>query len=318
MSDALQSESIGKLTRISLREVWKHEAYDFTRWLQENIDVVNEVVDLSLTSPEREQPAGAFNVDLVAEDEAGGTAVIENQLEKSDHDHLGKLITYVANYQAKHAIWVVAHPRPEHVQAITWLNETGTTAFYLVKVEAIQINDSLPAPLLTLIVGPSEESKDVGETKKELAERDILRKKFWAGLLEKAKETTTLHANITPGQYHWIGAGSGKSGLTYNYVIRKYEASIELYIDRGKESEQDNQEILEKLITYREPIEETFGDKLTWARLEGKRACRIQKTLLTGGYRSDTDAWPQIYAAMIGTMTRLEKALKPYINRLNV
>ena len=89
--------SIGKIKRIPLREVWKHEAYDFTCWLQENIDVINEAIDLNLASPEREQPAGTFNVDLVAEDEAGGTAVIENQLEKSDHDHLGKLITYVAS-----------------------------------------------------------------------------------------------------------------------------------------------------------------------------------------------------------------------------
>jgi len=314
----LALDAIGKLKRISLREVWRHEAYDFTRWLQDNIDVVNEALDLNLTPPDSEQAAGDFRVDLVAEDEAGGTAVIENQLEKSDHDHLGKLITYVANYQAKYAIWIVAAPRPEHIQAVNWLNEAGMAAFYLVKVEAIKIGDSQPAPLLTLIVGPSQESLEVGETKKEIAERYTLRQQFWAGLLDRAKEKTRLHANITPGQYHWIGAGSGKSGLSYNYTIRKDEAVIELYIDRGKDSEQENQAIFEQLIGDRDAIEASFGDSLIWARLEGKRACRIQKVLTSGGYRNDEDEWPAIHEEMIDTMIRLEGALKPYINQLNI
>ena len=83
---------IGRLERVPLREVWKHEALDFTQWLQENLDVLNEVVDLNFSTAEREQTAGAFSVDLVAEDDGGNAVIIENQLEKSDHDHLGKLI----------------------------------------------------------------------------------------------------------------------------------------------------------------------------------------------------------------------------------
>ena len=80
--------AIGKLIRVPLREVWKHEAQDFTVWLQDNIDVVNEVIDLNLSSAEREQSAGAFNIDIVAEDETGNPVIIENQLGRSDHDHL--------------------------------------------------------------------------------------------------------------------------------------------------------------------------------------------------------------------------------------
>lgn len=308
--------SIGKIKRIPLREVWKHEAYDFTCWLQENIDVINEAIDLNLASPEREQPAGTFNVDLVAEDEAGGTAVIENQLEKSDHDHLGKLITYVASYQAKYAIWIVAVPRPEHIQAINWLNESGLTAFYLVKVEAIQIGDSSPALLPTLIVGPSRESLEVGETKKEIAERYTIRERFWTELLESAKAKTKLHASITPGQYHWIGVSSGKRGLSYNYTIRKDEAVVELYIDRGKEAEQENQAIFDQLFVCKDAIESAFGAALVWGQLEGKRACRIQRILTSGGYRSEEKRWPLIHEEMIDNMIRLESVLRPYINQL--
>ncbi|MEN8446146.1 MAG: DUF4268 domain-containing protein, partial [Cyanobacteria bacterium J06555_13] len=267
---------------------------------------------------EREQPAGAFNVDLVAEEEGGGTAVIENQLEKSDHDHLGKLITYVANYQAKYAIWIVADPRPEHTQAINWLNEAGITAFYLLKIEAIKIGDSLPAPLLTLIVGPSQESLEVGETKKEMAERDTLRYKFWTELLERAKERTNLHSNITPGQYSWIGVSSGKRGLNYNYTVRQNEAVTELYIDRGKETEQENQTIFDQLLAHKDAIESSFGSSLHWGELEGKRACRIKKVIQSGGYRSEEETWPAIHEAMIDHMIRLEAALSPYINQLNI
>ena len=308
---------IGKIQRVPLREVWKHEALDFTTWLQENIDVLNDVLDLSLSNAEREQSAGNFTVDLVAEDEAGNPVIIENQLEKSNHDHLGKLITYLTAVGAKRAIWIVADPRPEHVGAISWLNESSAAAFYLLKVEAIRIEDSPPAPLLTLIVGPSEESRGVGDTKKELAERHIIRHRFWTELLERAKERTKLHATISPSQYSWIGTGAGKSGLGFNYSIIKHEAEVQLYIDRGKEAKDENKKIFDTLEKSKDAIEADFGASLEWQRLEGKRGCRIRKQIKLGGYR-DEDKWPEIQDAMIEAMIRLEKALKPHIAKLQV
>ena len=97
---------IDKLQRVPLREVWRHEAYDFTQWLQENLDILNDTLDLELTSAEREQAAGSFSIDLVAENSDGQTLIIENQLEKSDHDHLGKVITYLTSREASGAISV--------------------------------------------------------------------------------------------------------------------------------------------------------------------------------------------------------------------
>ena len=99
---------ITKLRRVPLREVWPHEAYDFTAWLEENLDVLNDALDLTLVDASREQAAGSFSVDLVAEDEAGNRVVIENQLGKSNHDHLGKVITYLAAMDARAAIWIVS------------------------------------------------------------------------------------------------------------------------------------------------------------------------------------------------------------------
>ncbi len=309
---------IGKIERVPLREVWRHEALDLTTWLQENIDVLSDAIDINLSNPEREQSAGTFNIDIVAEDDSGNPVIIENQLEKSDHDHLGKLITYLVAMGAKSAIWVVSEARPEHIASISWLNESSTANFYLLKLEAIRIGESPPAPLLTVIVGPSEEGKEVGKAKKEIAERYKIRERFWKQLLESAKEKTKLHANISPSQHNWIGASAGKQGLSFNYVLRKNESQVELYIDRGKEKEKENKKIFEQLLSEKPSVEEAFGEPLEWEGLEGRRACRISKIISAGGYRDEEEKWPEIHKEMIDAMIRLEKALRPYISNLNI
>jgi len=308
---------IGRLVRVPLREVWTHEARGFTTWLENNVDVLNEVLNLRLSAVEREGAAGTFAVDLIAEDENGNAVVIENQLDRSDHDHLGKLITYLTSLEARAAIWIVADPRPEHVRAITWLNEASPAAFYMLKAEAVRIDESPPAILLTLIVGPSEEGREVGDTKKDLAERHILRIRFWEQLLHRARGRTTLHSGISPSKETWIGTGAGKSGLALNYVCRQHDAQVGLYIDRGKERGEENKAIFERLLAAREAIEERYGGALEWERREGRRVCVISQRIPGGGYR-DEDKWPEVHEAMIGAMIRLEKALRPEIDRLDI
>ncbi|MDX6767068.1 MAG: DUF4268 domain-containing protein [Candidatus Methylacidiphilales bacterium] len=309
---------IGKLERVDLREVWKHEAHNFTQWLENNIGVLNDALDLNLVNVDREQAAGSFSIDLVAEDEGGGTVIIENQLEKSNHDHLGKLITYLTAMSAKAAIWIVSDPRPEHVAAITWLNESSSAAFYMVKVEAVRIGDSPPAPLFTLIVGPSEETQSVGQAKKEIAERYGIRKRWWSTLIERSGKVNKLHAHITPGEYAWIGASSGLRGLNLNYVVTQDWRGAELYIDRGKDSEDENKFIFDQLAAHKSEIEDAFGGELSWERLDGKRACRIRIGLSDGGYRTAEEKWPALQDEIIKAMDRLEKSLRPYLSQLKL
>ncbi len=106
-----------------LREIWRNEARDFTTWLEENIDVLSAALGLSLSAVEREKSTGLFSCDLVAEDDRLGRAIVECQLEKTDHDHLGKLLTYLTNLEGKIAIWICSDPRQEHINTLTWLNE---------------------------------------------------------------------------------------------------------------------------------------------------------------------------------------------------
>ena len=309
---------IGRLRRVALREVWPHEARDFTPWLAENIDVLNSAIDLSLSIVEREQAVGDFSVDLVAEDESGDPVIIENQLERSNHDHLGKLITYLTQIGATAAIWIVKEARPEHTSAISWLNESSSANFYLLKLEAVRLGDSPPAPILTLIVGSSEESQEACETKKELAERQILRRRFWTQLLERAQKKTSLHANTSPNISNRIGAGAGKSGLRFGYLIQRHTSDIELYIDRGRDAGSETEQIVDTLENAKDEIEKAFGESLEWQRLEGQRACRIGKQLSLGGYRDDEERWPEIQDAMIDAMILLEKAFMPHMDRLPV
>jgi Domain of unknown function (DUF4268) len=314
----MSTTGIDKLERVPLRQVWEHEAYDFTQWLQENIAELNTTLDLTLVNVDREQAAGSFSIDLVAEDEGGGTIIIENQLERSNHDHLGKLITYLAAVEAKAAVWLVSDPRPEHVAAIAWLNSSSSATFYMVKVEAVRIGTSPAAPLFTLIVGPSAEAKEVGQTKRELAERYGIRKRWWTQLVERSAAVSKLHAHITPSEYSWIGTSSGVRGLNLNYVVTQEECAAELYIDRGKDSEAENKAIFDQLKANQAEVEKFFGGPLSWERLEGKRACRIRFTQTGGGYRSPEEKWPDIQDGIIKIMNRLEQALRPYLKTLKL
>ena len=312
-----KNASVGQLARVSIRDVWKSESQDFTPWLKDNINTLSDAMDtITLVSAEREGAAGDFNVDLIAEDGNGNPVVIENQLEKSDHDHLGKLLTYMVSVASKTAVWITPNPRPEHIATVSWLNETYSADFYLLKVEAVRIDDSKPAPLFTLIVGPSEEVRQAGAVKEELGERGILRKKFWTELLESAKKAgVKVHSNISPGAYSWLGTSAGIMGVGYNYSVRKYDGAVEVYIDRGSSCDEWNKEMFGKLKRARTTIEKVFGGPLEWEELEGKRACRIKKTISQGGYRSDESQWPAIHEEMVKDMANLAKAFKPYIEK---
>ena len=311
----MKATEIGRLERVRLREVWEHEAQNFTQWLEKNIDLLGEVIDIEFSDVEREQSAGDFHVDLIAKDDEGNTVVVENQLEKSNHDHLGKIITYAAALDAKIAVWIVSSPRPEHVAAVTWLNESSSASFYIVKVEAVKIGSSPPAALFTLITGPSEETATIQKAKKDIADRHDIRKRWWTLLIEKCKKAGALHKHLTPGSYSWVGTSSGLRGLNFNYVVSQQESGVELYIDRGKDSDDENMEIFHLFHESKVDIEATFGEPLRWDSLEARRACRIRYSI-SGGYRSDESAWDDVQERKIDAMTRLESALRPYCEKV--
>ena len=308
--------NVSKLKHVPLREVWGKEERDFTPWLENNLDGLGEKLEIELSIVEREKRAGPFEVDLLAEDSDSNLVIIENQFGKSDHDHLGKGLTYLTQLNAKTLIWVCEDPRTEHVTAFAWLNETtpDDVSFYLVKLEAFQIENSPPAPHFVVLARPSSTIKAIGATKKEFAERHKKRLDFWKGLLEKSKTRTNLFANIKPSKENWISMGAGKSGILYYYVILMNSSRIDLYIDTGDKDK--NKMFFDQLSSQKEQIETQFGKEMGWLRLDDKRASRITATVNKKIGLKNDDKWDKIQEDMIGTMIKFEAAFSNRVQDL--
>ncbi len=315
---------IAKIERVPLRDAYPHEANDFTRWLEENIDILGEVIDrdIDVDSVEREKKTAesTFSVDLVVSDKDGSSIIIENQLEKSDHDHLGKLITYLTAMQARTAVWIVADPRPEHVKAMNWLNESSNADFYLLKIETIRIRNSEPALLPTLIVGPSEEVKSVVRSRQKMSERDReryqKRYEWWSQLIEHpdAKE----HGHLSPSKYSWIWCSSGTiGGIGYMYSVRRGDTSAEIHINRGKNRERETLQVFDQLHAKKDQIEEAFGGELEWGRDEHKQASQISVTL-PGGYGNPENEWKTVQDGITDAMNRLIRAVGPHLKEIKI
>lgn len=304
-----------RATRKHPRVLWEREDTKFTPWLEENIDYLNEELGTSFSVTEREQetPTG-LSIDLVVEEEdTAQKGVIECQIEDSDHDHLGKLVTYSTAYESEIAVWIVKEPRYEHEKTIDWLNESTEKYFYLVKIEAIEVDGSL-APLFTPISVPSPATKEIGERKREPSKRESKQERFWEELLEKSEGTLDLFDNISPKQQGWLSKSAGKSGVFYRYRIRNEWADVGIYI--GTSEKERNEDIFDRLSERQETIEEAFGDELDWQRIEDSKACRIVYLVSDDAGLPDRDEWDAIQNDLIKNMKRLHGAFDAQISDL--
>jgi len=309
---------VGRLRKVSLREVWPNEVRDFSLWLAENLEVLGDALGFRLSLEQKEGKVGPFAVDLMARDDQGNVVVVENQLGKTDHDHLGKILTYMVNLEAKRAVWLTSDPRPEHGRVVEWLNEVTPldTAIYLVRVEACCIGDSPVAPLFSVIAGPN--GKDIGRGREDMAERHRLRFEFWENLIDRIKSRgVSLHASLSSSSDNWLQTGAGKAGLVFMYRITMDRATAELVIDRGAERAGETRRIFEELHSKKEEIEQGFGGPLVWDSAEGRRSHMVKVVLDRGGLK-DRASWPEIQGAMVDAMVRLEKALGPRIRALTL
>jgi len=308
---------VGKLEPVAdLREIWKHEALNFTSWLAENCDVLKDQLGLDLTVVEKEKSVGPFSVDILAKDAAGRAVIIENQLERTDHDHLGKVLTYLANLDAKVAIWISSDPRPEHVTAIDFLNENvpSDTQFYLIKLQAFRISGSDAAPLFTIEAGPSEERTAGGEIKKEFAEKDKRRYEFFKGLLERCKMKTYLFSNVSPVGYQgWVTAGAGTAGLMWALVAFDKSARVELTFCASPA--EINQKRFEVMLSHKDDIEKRFEEPLVWDFKEGRKQHYIKSLCPLGGLE-DEPKWQAIQNDLIDRLIKMETAVKGIIKLL--
>ena len=268
---------LGKLEEVDIRELWKHEQYDFSEWLskEENIEMLSDEIGLTLTDISKEVFVGSYRCDLVAKDETTGIkAIIENQMEATNHDHLGKIITYASGLDANIVIWIVKEAREEHKSAIEWLNNKTIKdiSFFLIEIRAYKIGDSLPAPKFVIIEKPNDFVKtanlstDSGELSKTQSERLNFWNLFNEALISRNKPFNVRKA--TTDNWYDVALGTSEAHIGITLVNKTNRIGIQVYIN-------DNKKLFDKLFLESEEIENKLGFSMDWQRLDNKKASRI-------------------------------------------
>ncbi len=313
--------------KVDLRKVWPREQQDFSRWLVENIHFLNEHLPFEVDADSliAEAPAGPFSVDVVGDaisSDSGETfkVVIENQLEQTDHRHLGQIMTYLAAYDAKAAIWISAGARPEHARAVQWLNDESNIDAWLFDVEVIRIGDSPAAPILRRIIGPSALSVRAKQERRETEAVKRLRRDFWQVVLPIVQEATRdlgVFTNRTPSGNVYVSQKADGPADAYWQVWATSSRTWLCLRFHGN----DKAEVMHYFNQLRDrqvDIEEAFGASLRWDPLEGSTGAVVRwDNPVEGGFQSDPETWRPAGERLAEGMRRLIEALGKSVSELS-
>ena len=306
--------NIGKLKEVDIRNLWKHEQYDFSEWLSqsENIKLLDDVLGLTLTDITKEAYVGSYRCDIFAKDESSGIKVIiENQLESSNHDQLGKIITYASGLDAEVIVWIVKQAKEEHRSAIEWLNNNtnSNVNFFLIELHAYTIENSIPAPFFEVIEKPNEFIKN----SKMNSEQDNLNKsqserlEFWSRfneiLIDRGKPFNVR--KVTTDHWYDIALGTSEAHVSINLVNKESVVCIDLYIN-------DNKELFDNLYLKKDIIEGDLGFKLIWDRLDNGKASRIKYNIKGLNYDNHSN-YDELMNKVIDTAVKMRDTFKKYI-----
>jgi hypothetical protein len=270
--------SIAEIEEHELRSVWENEERDFTRWLTENIDLLSEELGIEMEDARVEEVIGDFSADIVAREmNTGETVVIENQYNKTDHDHLGKLLTYSAGKRAGFTMWLAEEFRSEHRSVLEWLNESGPkdVKFFAIKPRVVSIGDSENRGFeFEVVVEPNDWERELTD-EDGLTETEKSYKEFFADVVDAYAERRPNWYKLTPGPRGYMTFSAGISGVRFGWVFHQGpEFSVELYISTSEKER--NEAIFETLQDDRAEIESNLDIELVWQRLPEKQACRIK------------------------------------------
>ena len=308
---------LSKIERVDPREIWQHEAKHFTPWLAENLSDLGEALGLHLELRGIEVQVGSYSLDILAHDMGGQAVIIENQLEPTDHDHLGKLLTYAAGHDAGTIVWIAKEFRDEHRAALNYLNSrTGEdTKFFGVVVELWKIDDSRPAVKFDLVVDPNAvvvpngEGEPPPEPPTERQKRFIA---FFQPLIDTLRENGATKARKASGN-NWFNTGSGSTRVEYwvEFAGSKGKIRVQVYIDRDKEW---NERLFDKLEERKETIESKLGESLSWERLDDRKACRI--AVYRPGTIDDDEVLEEIQEWAVEWMLAFRQVFGPELEEL--
>jgi hypothetical protein len=309
----MSSASLGRVEEVGLRKIWPNEAYDFTPWLaeEENLSLLGEMLGLSLVDPDMEVGVGAYSSDIRCKTSPDNRiVVIENQIERSDHDHLGKAIVYASGLDASIIIWIVKEARPEHGSAIEWLNEHSDSdiGFFLIEIHAIKIGDSQPAPQFKIIQQPNDYMKATkANADKELTRSQLGRYEFWSQLNDYIQSSSYKLRIRKPGYDHWYDfrMGSSKYHLSVCLLDRTSQIRVLLWIP-------DNKEIYDKLFAHKNEIDSLLDFKLDWERKDDSKASSIN-SYISGFSFNNSSNHAELHEEICRRLTLMEKVLKQFL-----
>ena len=317
------TERIARLTRIPVADVWSHEARDLTPWLRENCDLVGEALGMVVEPVGTEVAVGPFSADLVLRvPDTGDRIVVELMMGTTDHDHVGKLITYAAGLEATHAVLLAEDFRPEHRSALDWLNRHSveSTGYFGIVLKAVRIDDSSPAPHLEVVAKPDSWVRDTREAHGgQVSERQRLYREFWSEYLQRLRQRHPAWVGErTPSKSAEMGFPTGRGSINYRVGFQYVEGSLRLvvllYVDGRDEEEADAR--FTGLQLRREAIDAAFPGELEWERLPDARASRIRSVHAEPADVRERDRWDELATWGVDRLGALREALQPHVDAL--
>ena len=311
---------LGRLTKIDPRVVWLSEPQHFTPWLarEENIELLAETLGLELEVEAQEKQVGPFRADILCKDIGSDAWVlIENQLEKTDHRHLGQLLTYAAGLQAVTIVWIAAAFNEEHRATLDWLNKITDEKFrfFGLEVELWRIGDSEPAPKFNMVSKPNAWSKQAGQAARQLedeapTETKQLQLEFWHAFYDAMANHKSLRAQ-KPRPQHWTNLAIGRSGIRLGALINSRDAKLGVELYMGGETAKA---FYHQLHLQKPDVEAELGYALEWRELPEKQACRILLMRDNSALQS-REQWPDYLHWL---MTTLEDFNRVFRDRVRV
>ena len=305
--------NIGIVEPVAIRDVWPREDADFTPWLQAHIGELDKVLGLGLTNPRSEVGAGNFSIDLVAETDVG-EVVIENQFGRSDHRHLGQLVTYLSDRDTQRAIWIVERGRPEHVKAVETLNARGVGQIWMVTVQAVRIGNSVPAPLFTVVAQPPDIERGVEPAG--LTSSQVKRRKFMAALFAQARDEgiDSPFKDLSPSIHGILHRHARGSGLVYRVAVNRNESRVVVTNAAGRW-----EGALAVLAESRHEIDQAFAaaalpQALEWPEQVTAGRWAIRYTVDTN-YQDEAD--PARMRELNQASAEMKRVFEPYLQQLD-
>lgn len=308
--------NLGYLEPVDLRNIWTDEAKDFTPWLAEpeNLKRLGDVLDMDLELEGTEVSVGPYFADIVAnEPNANQKVVIENQLEKTDHDHLGKVITYASGLGAKVMIWIARQVTEEHRRAIDFLNENSAPnmRFYAIEVQAVRIGNSPPAPLFKVIASPNEYA-ETARNDVNVSGTKAMYLELWNAFREYALQHGTFLKLRKPSTDYWYTVALGRNHFAVSLTVSLYykRAGCELFIDGG----QIAKAAFQLLQQQKAEIEAVTGP-LDWQELPETQRCKLL-VYRNGIDPADKNTWPDLFQWMKEKAELFHKTFAPRVKAL--